>query len=244
MPAVIHAVSERRLDLAVIHQKCRDLDTVLLVNHAFVDVPGDHLYACARQLRIHITANMNVESVGLFQMFHHRLSTFWTPYRKRRFSSHGPAGKPEIGNSHSVVGVQVSEKKPGDVRERNVKLINPLRRAPPAIEDKFLFAGFNQNARAKPRHHWPWIARAKQGHLEILRVGSRSERRDDQKAECNLNSGHLSKSLNHPGTQRTGSSVSPVPSVFMRLLLLRYCASPRSANPQTLTSLRFHPHPA
>jgi hypothetical protein len=84
-------------------------------------------------------------------MFHHLVCASGAQNTERRLSvSPGPAdpaGQPEINETNDVIGMMMREQQPGDVGERDSQLVQPLHRAAPGIEDKFLIAGFDQGAR-------------------------------------------------------------------------------------------------
>ena len=201
VPGIINPVTVRRLDFAVVDQEGGDLHAVVAIDHPFLNVMSDDFCACPRQLGVHIAADMNIESISLLQVFHHRLGPLRSPYRKRFVTPHYPAREPEVGDPDRVIGVQMGEEQSGDVVERNIELVDSLGYAAPAIEDELLMAGFHQCAWPEAREHRTGIARAEQGHFDLLGVSGYCQ--ENQTAEN--------------AKDAENSPVSPVPSVFMNL---------------------------
>src|SRR5258708_27171931 len=114
MTLVVDAVAQGRLYKSMVTPERRDLHAVAFIDDAFADVLTAEHGTLRRQLFVHIAAHMDVEGIGLFEMFPHVSRSGGAPHLQRNIPSHDPTRQPEIGNSNHVIGMKMSEEECGD----------------------------------------------------------------------------------------------------------------------------------
>ncbi len=107
----------------MIYEKRGDPDTVLLVDHAFSDVIGLNRDSGIGKAFQYVTPQTDIFRKGLFEIRHHRLGAFGTPYLKRSGSaSHDPAGQPDVRNADKMVRVHMRDEQLVYVLKRHAEL--------------------------------------------------------------------------------------------------------------------------
>ena len=92
---------------------------------------------------VYIASDMDVESVGLLEMFHHVPNPMGASNFEGSLPAENPAGKPKIRYADGVVRVEVCEKQSRYVLEWNAELAEVLGRSTAAIEKQLLLTGLD-----------------------------------------------------------------------------------------------------
>ena len=104
VPGIVDSISQRGLDCAVIDCESCNFHSAALVNNALFNILCFDDDPWRRYLLIDIASDVNVERIGLLQMFHHLPRPAGSPNPQRSFSPYDPTRQPQIGHSHDVVG--------------------------------------------------------------------------------------------------------------------------------------------
>src|SRR5215831_21144817 len=91
--SIINPIPERRLDRAMIDEKCGYLHTIGVVSDSLADIHGNDFDSVWREFLVHIAPDVDIKCKCLLQVIHHGFCAAGTPHLQWRFSSLRCPGK-------------------------------------------------------------------------------------------------------------------------------------------------------